>query len=158
MGGVKHVKFIPITPGLCWTRICKSPLNYHPQGKSSSNVLPSTKKAHSLCECLFTRSIWLSYKSPWAKEARFHNMATTLRRRIWELTNPVSGDVASFGAMLEACDFVSKRSSPAHLCLSCSRPKCKSLRTSVVYPLLGCKSGRFFLHRSWTEWCTLRIW
>lgn len=77
VGGVKHVKFIPITPGLCWTRICKSPLNYHPPGKSSTNILPSTKKAESLCECLFTRSIWLSYKSPWAKEARFHNMATT---------------------------------------------------------------------------------
>lgn len=124
VGGVKHVKFIPITPRQCWTRICKSPLNFHPQGKNSTNVLPSTKKAHSLCECLFTRSIWLSYKSPWAKEARFHTMATTFAAGS-ENWQPCLRWRSFIWSHAWGMWFCFKRS-PAHMCRSASM-RCESI-------------------------------
>ena len=125
LGGVKHLKFNPITPGRCWTRICKSPFNYHPQGISSTLMYFHQQRKHIVSVSVSSQGAF-GFRTK-VLEPRRQGFTTWLQPPPdLRIDNPVSGDVASFGAMLEACDFVSKGRSPAHLCRSASM-RCESI-------------------------------
>lgn len=117
VGGVKHVKFIPITPGRCWTRVCKSPFNYHPQGISSTLMYFHQQRKHIVSVSVSSqgafgfrtkvleprRQGFTTWLQPWPPDLRIDKPCLRWRSFIWS---------HAWGMW-----FCFKRS-PAHLCLS----------------------------------------